>query len=88
MERRHIELQLRAVLVTYRIELKRRDSATMETFRARALSLLEGLGDEMAPYPDLQDVLRDARRELDGAGIPPEDARNPDVSTDAPTRRA
>ncbi len=88
MERRHIELQLRAVLVTYRIELKRRDSATMATFRARALSLLEGLGDEIAPYPDLQDVLRDARRELDGAGIPPEDAKDPDVSTDAPSRRA
>ncbi len=88
MERRHIELQLRAVLVTYRIELKRRDSATMAIFRARALSLLEGLGDEMAPYPDLQDALRDARRELDGAGVPPGDSHNPDVSTDAPTRRA
>ncbi len=88
MERRHIELQLRAVLVTYRIELKRRDSATMAIFRARALSLLEGLGDEMAPHPDLQDALRDARRELDGAGIPLEDAKDPNVRPHAPTRRA
>jgi len=38
----------------------------MEAFRARALSLLEGLGGEVEPYPDLQDALRDARWELDG----------------------
>ena len=88
MERRHIELQLRAVLVTYRIELQRRDSATMATFRARALSLLECLGDEIAPYPDLQEVLRDARREVDGAEMPSADAKDADVSTDALTRRA
>ncbi len=81
MERRHIELQLRAVLVTYRIEFKRRDSATMETFRARALSLLDGLGDEITPYPDLQDALRDARREMDGAEMPPAAATDRDVET-------
>ncbi len=81
MERRHIELQLRAVLVTYRIELKRRDSATMETFRARALSVLDGLGDEITPYPDLQDALRDARREMDGAEMPPKAATDRDVET-------
>ena len=81
MERRHIELQLRAVLVTYRIEFKRRDSATMETFRARALSLLDGLGDEITPYPDLQAALRDARREMDGAEMPPTAATDRDVET-------
>ncbi|MGI8998909.1 MAG: hypothetical protein ACR2GO_04305 [Candidatus Limnocylindria bacterium] len=88
MDRRHIELQLRAVLVAYRIALKRRDAATMKRFRLRAQSLLDDLDDEMVPYPDLQDALRDARREVDGAGIPPEDVKDLDVTTDAPTRRA
>ena len=53
----------------------------METFRARALSLLDGLGDEITPYPDLQDALRDARREMDGAEMPPTAATDRDVET-------
>jgi len=66
MDRRLIELQLRAVMVTYRIEQRRRDSPTMEGFRERARSILLSLEEEVGPYSDLQTALADARRELDG----------------------
>ena len=64
MDRRRIELQLRAVTVTYRIEQRRRDSPTMEGFRERARAILLSLEEEVAPHPDLQAALADARREL------------------------
>ena len=66
MDRRRIELQIRAILVTYRIERRRRDSPTMEGFRERARSILLSLEEEVAPHSDLQAALDDARRELDG----------------------
>jgi len=66
VDRRRIELQLRAIVVTYRIERRRRDSPTMEGFRERARSLLHSLDEEVRPYPDLQAALLDAHRELDG----------------------
>ena len=67
MDRRLIELQLRAVTVTYRIEQRRRDSPTMEGFRDRARSLLHSLEEEVRPHPDLRTALLQARRELDAA---------------------
>ena len=65
MDRRRIELQLRAVIVTYRIELRRRDSQTMEEFREHAHSLLRTLEAEVQPHPDLQAALAEVRREID-----------------------
>ena len=65
MDRRQIEFQIRAVTVTYRIEQRRRDSPTMDAFRARARVLLDQLDEAVEPYPDLRARLEEARRELD-----------------------
>ena len=65
MDRRHIELQIRAIVVTYRIERQRRDAPTMKAFRARARSILDQLDAEVRDYPDLVERLRDARQQLD-----------------------
>ena len=65
MDRRRIEMQIRAVVVPYRIESRRRDSLTMRAFRDRARSLLAALEDDVLPYPDLADRLMEARQELD-----------------------
>lgn len=70
MDRRHIELQIRAIVVTYRIEQPRRDAPTMEAFRARAHSLLDGLEAEVLVYPDLAARLLEARQELDLLRVP------------------
>ena len=67
MDRRRIELQIRIVLVTFRIEQRRRDISTMEAFRDRARSIVDALADEVRPYPDLEAQLQEAREELDGA---------------------
>jgi len=67
MDRHRIELQLRGILVTYRIEQRRRDSPTMDGFRERARSLLHSIEIEARAYPDLRAALRDAHRELDSA---------------------
>ena len=64
MDRRRIEMQIRAVVVTYRIEQRRRDAPTMEKFRDRARSILDGLEVEVRPYPDLETQLLEARQEL------------------------
>ena len=64
MDRRRIELQLRAILLTYRVEHRRRDSSTMREFRERAHSLLDGLEAVVGRYPDLEAALDDARKEL------------------------
>ena len=66
MDRRQIELQIRAIVVSYRIERRRRDSPTLEGFRARAHTILDGLEDEAHRYPDLEARLVETRRELDG----------------------
>ncbi len=64
MDRRRIELQLRAILLTYRVEYRRRDSSTMREFRERAYSLLDGLEVPVGRYPDLKAALDSAREEL------------------------
>ena len=64
MDRRYIELQIRAVVVTYRIERERRDAPTMHSFLARATALLDGIGAEVQAYPDLAARLLEARQEL------------------------
>jgi len=65
MDRRHIELQIRTVLVTYRAERRRRDSPTMDVFREQARLLLDDLNESARFYPDLQARLKEARQELD-----------------------
>jgi hypothetical protein len=64
VDRRHIELQIRAVVVTYRIERERRDARTMQSFLARATALLDGIDAETRAYPDLAARLLEARQEL------------------------
>jgi hypothetical protein len=65
MDRRRIELQIRAVVVTFRIERRRRDTSDMDAFRARARSILESLTEEARPYPDLASQLEHVLGELD-----------------------
>jgi vacuolar-type H+-ATPase subunit E/Vma4 len=67
-----VQLQIEVVRVTYRIERRRRDSATMEAFRERARSILDELASEAEGKPELQASLAQARGELDGdEGEPP-----------------
>ena len=65
VDRRRIELQIRAIIVSYRIEQRRRDGPTMDEFRARARSILDGLEEETHRYLDLEARLVEVRRELD-----------------------
>ena len=74
MERRRIELQLRAILLTYRVEHRRRDSSTMREFRERAYSLLDGLEAAVGAHPDLKAALDSAREELLTDDPPPRPA--------------
>jgi hypothetical protein len=64
--RRRIELQIRAVLITFRAERHRQSSAVMERFRERADTLLAALDPLVAGDSELEQQLDDARRELDG----------------------
>ena len=65
MDRRRIELQIDAILIPFRIERTRRDSSTMDEFRAHARSILDELEDEASEYPDLEARVMALRRELD-----------------------
>jgi hypothetical protein len=65
MDRRRIDMQIRAVVVTYRVERRRRDAPTMQAFRDRARLLLDELEKEARSYPDLEARLLEARRELE-----------------------
>lgn len=67
MDRRRIELQFRAIVVSYRIERRRRDGPTMEEFRARARSILDGLEEDVRRHPDLEARLAEIRHELDSS---------------------
>jgi hypothetical protein len=68
VDRRRVLLQIEVVRVTYRIERRRRDSATMLAFRDRARSILDELASEAKSQPDLRASLAEARRELDEDG--------------------
>lgn len=65
VDRRRIELQIDAILIPFRIERTRRDSSTMEEFRAHARSILDGLQEDAREYPDLEARLVEVRRELE-----------------------
>lgn len=66
MDRRRIELQIRAVLVAYRGEQRRHDADVMDAFRARATSILDELEPLVTGDADLERRLEDARALLDG----------------------
>jgi hypothetical protein len=68
VDRRRIEMQIRAVIVPYRIEARRRDSLTLLEFRKRAISILATLEDAASSHPDLAARLSAARHELDPPG--------------------
>jgi len=82
VDRRHIELQIRAVVVTFRIERGRRDAPTMQSFVARATALLNGIDADCQAYPDLAARLLEARHELDAArsSSPEADDEAPDTA--------
>ncbi len=84
MDKRRIELQIRAVLVTYRIEVRRRDAPTMEEFRVRARAMLGGIEEAAQQYPDLAEQLREARLEIEADPGQPAAA---DASAAAPEGR-
>ena len=65
LDRRRITLQIRAILIPYRVERQRRDSATMERFRLRAREMLDALEESLGDDPELRMALDDARREID-----------------------
>ena len=75
MDRRRIELQLRAILVIYRGEKNHRNAETMKGIHDRAEMLFRELEASVEPYPDLKERLADARHELDGPGPSEEQAR-------------
>lgn len=66
--RRYIDLQIRAIVVTYRIEQRRRDPRTMKMFRARADGILRTLDQMAEGYPDLRARVDAARRHIRQAG--------------------
>ena len=65
MDRRRIALQIRAILIPYRVERQRRDSVTMEQYRLRARRMLDALDERVGDDPELRKGLDDARREID-----------------------
>jgi hypothetical protein len=65
LDRRRIALQIRAILIPFRVERQRRDTATMEQFRMRARRLMDALEERVEADPELRKVLADARREID-----------------------
>lgn len=68
-ERKRIALQIRAVVVPYRIAQERQNPAVSDSFRARANMLLDTLEHAVEPHRDLQISLAAARAELaQGAG--------------------
>ena len=65
MDRRRVALQIRAILVPYRVERRRRDGVVMQEFRLRARRLIDSLEPTVQADPELQQALSDARAEID-----------------------
>ncbi len=65
LDRRRVALQIRAILVPYRVERERRDGPTMAEFRLRARRMMDALDERVEGDPELQRALADARREID-----------------------
>lgn len=86
-DRRRIELQIRAVIVPFRVEVRRRDAPTIEELRKRGRALLAGLDEAVRPYPDLAERLREARHEVDGVTSSPGQPAEDEGSDSAPEGR-
>jgi hypothetical protein len=65
LDRRRVALQIRAILIPYRVERQRRDTATLEQFRLRARRMMDALEEGVEGDPELRKALADARREID-----------------------
>jgi hypothetical protein len=65
LDRRRIALQIRAILIPFRVERRRRDDATMEQFRLSARRMMDALDASVEGDPELRKALADARREID-----------------------
>ncbi|MEA2652748.1 MAG: hypothetical protein QOI85_2469 [Chloroflexota bacterium] len=65
MDRRRIALQIRAILIPYRVEGRRRDSTTMAAFRLRAREMIDALEEDASTDPELTKALTHARREIE-----------------------
>jgi len=78
VDRRRLELQIRAVTVTFRVERRRRDASTMGAFRDRARLILESLADDARPYPDLEAKRQEALGELEADPMAAADPRPSD----------
>jgi len=70
LDRRRITLQIRAILVPFRREQRRLEPDAMKAVRSRARELFDGLEEAVEPYPDLQDELAQARREVEADDLP------------------
>lgn len=68
LDKRRVALQIRAILVMFRAEERRPDSETMRDVRSRTRQLLDELEEAVQPYPDLQDELSEARRQVEAGG--------------------
>ena len=65
LDRRRVALQIRSILIPYRVERQRRDTATMEQFRLRARRMMDALEESVEGDSELRKALADARREID-----------------------
>ncbi len=65
MDKRRVALQIRAILIPFRVERRRRDTATMEQFRLRARQMMDGLDESVEGDAELRKALADARQEID-----------------------
>ena len=65
LDRRRIALEIRAIVIPFRVERRRRDSAAMQQFRLRARRMMDALDERVEADPELQKALADARREID-----------------------
>lgn len=68
-ERRRIEMQILAVVLTYRSERRRLDDGQMVRFRHQAQQILAKLVDPVRAHPDLEAQLAAAIREVDEESI-------------------
>lgn len=64
MNRRQLELQIRAVTITHRFEQRRQDPATMKMFRQRARAILDSIASQVAEHPDLHAAFDDAMAQV------------------------
>ena len=63
--RRKVELQIRAVVVVYRRELRRLEPQNLAILRDHGRALLDSVEPEASRYPELMAALANVREEMD-----------------------